>query len=136
MIKPTFLIFLLLSLTHLTHSGMVTENLISDGAADYRSKSPIVELNLTATTVTCEPIYGFLPCTTELWGELFLIVVYEYLLSLADQYVAAGSELFFNMIGPGIFGASVFQVLGTIPVTVLMLGMLLSLPFPYYFMGK
>ncbi|KAI7980814.1 Sodium/calcium exchanger NCL2 [Camellia lanceoleosa] len=121
MIKPTFLVFLLLSLTHLTHSRIVTENLISDGAADYRSKSPIVELNLTATTVTCEPIYGFLPCTTELWGELFLIVVYEYLLSLSDQYVAAGSELFFNMIGPGIFGASVFQVLGTIPVTVLML---------------
>ncbi|KAL6991158.1 hypothetical protein U1Q18_009277 [Sarracenia purpurea var. burkii] len=82
-------------------------------------------LNLTAETVTCEPVYDFLPCASELWGQLFLIVVYEVLLSLGDKYVSAGSELFFNMTGPGIFGASLFHVLGSIQVTVLMIGMLL-----------
>ncbi|XP_059663885.1 sodium/calcium exchanger NCL2-like [Cornus florida] len=94
-------------------------SLVSDCIGGHaRQSTPIVELK---STVTCEPTYGFLPCTTEIWGQLFLIVVYEYLLSLGDQYVAAGSELFFKIIGPGIFGASLFQVLGTIPVVVLML---------------
>lgn len=117
------LLLLLLSMTHLGSSRIIS--LTSDGAAKSFStnRSTILKLNLaTTTTVTCEPIYGFLPCTTELWGQLFLIVMYEYLLSLGNQYVANGSELFFNMIGPGIFGASLFNILGTIPMVVLMLG--------------
>lgn len=114
------LLLLLLSMTHLGSSRIIS--LTSDGAAKSfsTSRSTIIKLNLT-TTVTCEPIYGFLPCTTDLWGQLFLIVVYEYLLSLGNHYVANGSELFFNMIGPGIFGASLFHILGTIPMVVLML---------------
>ncbi|KAH7857246.1 hypothetical protein Vadar_010526 [Vaccinium darrowii] len=115
------LLLLLLSMTHLGSSRIIS--LTSDGAAKSfsTSRSTILKLNLTTTTVTCEPIYGFLPCTTDLWGQLFLIVVYEYLLSLGNHYVANGSELFFNMIGPGIFGASLFHILGTIPMVVLML---------------
>lgn len=117
------LLLLLLSMTHLGSSRIIS--LTSDGAAKSLStgRSTILKLNLTTTTtVTCEPIYGFLPCTTELWGQLFLVVIYEYLLSLGNHYVANGSELFFNMIGPGIFGASLFHILGTIPMVVLMLG--------------
>ncbi|KAI8567925.1 hypothetical protein RHMOL_Rhmol02G0158900 [Rhododendron molle] len=103
----------------------------SDGAANSNSTSrsstaAILKLKLATTTVTCEPVYGFLPCTTELCGQLFLILVYEYLISLGNNYVSEGSELFFNMIGPGIFGASLFHILGTIPMVVLMLGMLLN----------
>ncbi|XP_059663878.1 sodium/calcium exchanger NCL2-like isoform X2 [Cornus florida] len=124
MIRATLVVFFLLLVitsTHLGYSRLVSEktSLVSDGIGGHaRQSTPIVELK---STVTCEPTYGFLPCTTEIWGQLFLIVVYEYLLFLGDQYVAAGSELFFKIIGPGIFGASLFQVLGTIPVVVLML---------------
>ncbi|KAF7149595.1 hypothetical protein RHSIM_Rhsim02G0139100 [Rhododendron simsii] len=126
MTRPRFitLLLLLLSITHLGSSRIIS--LTSDGAAESNSTSrssstAILKLKLTTTTVTCEPVYGFLPCTTELWGQLFLIVVYEYLISLGNNYVSEGSELFFNMIGPGIFGASLFHILGTIPMVVLML---------------
>ncbi|KAG5561809.1 hypothetical protein RHGRI_004751 [Rhododendron griersonianum] len=126
MTRPRFitLLLLLLSITHLGSSRIIS--LTSDGAANSNSTSrsstaAILKLNLATTTVTCEPVYGFLPCTTELWGQLFLILAYEYLISLGNNYVSEGSELFFNMIGPGIFGASLFHILGTIPMVVLML---------------
>ncbi|XVF40392.1 hypothetical protein PTKIN_Ptkin01aG0109700 [Pterospermum kingtungense] len=73
------------------------------------------------TTVTCEPTYGFLPCTTKVWGQLFLLVVYEYLLSLSEQYITSGSNLFFKMFGTGIFGASLFHILGMFPQLILVL---------------
>ncbi|KAL6992437.1 hypothetical protein U1Q18_010546 [Sarracenia purpurea var. burkii] len=126
--RTTVLVLLLVTiLIRFGRSRVIGEDLtlVSDGAecTTSRSRSAIVdELNLGATTkVTCEPIYGFLPCATELWGQLFLVVVYEFLLSLGDKYVTAGSDLFFSIIGPGIFGASLFHILGTIPVIVLML---------------
>ncbi|GFY91919.1 sodium/calcium exchanger family protein / calcium-binding EF hand family protein [Actinidia rufa] len=107
------LFFLLLSIINSSSSRSIRENL---GIV-----SNVDELKLFASTVTCEPTYGFLPCTSVLWGQLFLILVYEFLLSLGDKYVGAGSDLFFDMIGPGIFGASLFHILGSIPVAVFML---------------
>ncbi|KAK4386568.1 Sodium/calcium exchanger NCL2 [Sesamum angolense] len=99
--------------------------LVSDGVDSERTPS-FLEWHLSASTVTCEPIYGFLPCSTNVWGLLFLIVVYEILLSLGGQYVANGSNLFFQIIGPGVFGASLFQFLGTVPQIVLVLVSALS----------
>ncbi|KAK6149980.1 hypothetical protein DH2020_017505 [Rehmannia glutinosa] len=99
--------------------------MISDGV-DPESKSSFIEWGLSAATETCEPIYGFLPCSTNVWGLLFLIVVYEILLSLGGKYVAIGSDLFFQITGPGLFGASLFQFLGTIPQIVLVLVSALS----------
>ncbi|WRX25914.1 Sodium/calcium exchanger membrane region - like 7 [Theobroma cacao] len=94
---------------------------VSDGM-DQTSKSSVLELDLPiTTTVTCEPIYGFLPCTTTLWGQLFLLVVYEYLLSLSEEFISSGSNLFFQMFGTGIFGASLFHILGIIPQVMLVL---------------
>ncbi|KAK6268689.1 hypothetical protein QUC31_012849 [Theobroma cacao] len=94
---------------------------VSDGM-DQTSKSSVLELDLPiTTTVTCEPIYGFLPCTATLWGQLFLLVVYEYLLSLSEEFISSGSNLFFQMFGTGIFGASLFHILGIIPQVMLVL---------------
>lgn len=117
MIKVAFAFFLLLLMSDSGSSRSIRENvvMISDGIYSAGQK-------LTASTVTCEPAYGFLPCTTELWGLLFLIVVYQYLLSLGQKYVSAGSDLFFKAFGPGIFGASLFHFLGTIPQVTLILG--------------
>lgn len=69
--------------------------------------------------VICIPTYEFLPCTDRMWGHVFLIVVYQYLLSLASEYISSGSELFFQMFGTGLFGASFFQILGMIPRAIL-----------------
>ncbi|PIA57951.1 hypothetical protein AQUCO_00500108v1, partial [Aquilegia coerulea] len=64
---------------------------------------------------------GFLPCAPNIWGHFFLIVVYQYLLYLGDRYVSKGSELMFRVLGPGIFGASAFQILGVLPQVILSL---------------
>ncbi|KAL7591841.1 hypothetical protein Lser_V15G32339 [Lactuca serriola] len=72
-------------------------------------------------TVTCEPKYEFLPCTSEPWGTLFLIVVYQYLVALGQKYISDGSNKFFSLIGPGIFGASLFHILANFPTLFLVL---------------
>lgn len=122
MIKTAFISLLLLLGSHLAYSRSIKEDLnfnpISDGVDSFRNSS----WGLSATTETCQPVYGILPCSTNVWGLLFLIVIYEILLSLGERYVANGSEQFFEIIGPGgIFGASLFQFLGTIPQVIIVL---------------
>ena len=78
--------------------------------------NPVTHGGLGGSTVTCEATYGLLPCTAEVWGQIFLIVVYEFFLSLGEQYVSAGSRLFFRMFRTGIFGASLFQILGSLMI--------------------
>ena len=127
MLRVSFIILLVLLITHLGNSRSFKENsnLISDGI-DQISHSSILEVDVKATTVTCEAIYGFLPCTSSVWGEIFMIVVYEFLLCSAEKYVSSGADLFFQMFGTGIFGASLFQILGTIPQVALVLGKCLT----------
>ncbi|KAM1455702.1 hypothetical protein ACFXTN_004753 [Malus domestica] len=112
-----FIIFLVLQLVHLGSGRIVRDSgLVSNGINDEISQSSILEaLNLKSDSVTCEPIFGFLPCATSVWGLLFLVIIYEVLLSLADQYVSRGSEIFFELFGTGVFGASAFHLLGLIP---------------------
>lgn len=119
-------IFLLLLMTHLGYSRSIrdTMDLISDG-----SVSDLRIGNLRESTVTCEPVYGFLPCTTKIWGQLFLILVYQYLLSLGERYVSFASSTFVRLHGPGILGGSLFHLLPTIPQLLLVLGMFISPSF-------
>ncbi|KAK9064278.1 hypothetical protein SSX86_015658 [Deinandra increscens subsp. villosa] len=72
-------------------------------------------------TVTCEPQYGFLPCTSGTWGTFFLIVVYQYLLAVGQGYVSDGSNKFFGLVGPGLFGASFFHILANFPTLFIVL---------------
>ncbi|XP_057797560.1 sodium/calcium exchanger NCL2-like isoform X2 [Salvia miltiorrhiza] len=106
---------LLLLASHLAYSRSIADEgkSVSDGS--------FLQWPLSATTVTCEPVYGFLPCTSNGWGLLFMIVVYNILLSIGGQYVGAASDLWLQIIGPGVVGGSVFQFLGTIPQLVMML---------------
>ncbi|XP_048321137.2 sodium/calcium exchanger NCL2 [Ziziphus jujuba] len=69
----------------------------------------------------CEQMYGFLPCSNSIFGHVFLIVVYEYLLFHGESYVAAGGENIFKILGPGVFGASAFHVLGALPESLILL---------------
>ncbi|KAJ0927613.1 putative EF-hand domain pair protein CML [Helianthus annuus] len=77
--------------------------------------------NIEGATVTCVPPYGFLPCTSGLWGRLFLIMVYQYLMSLGQGYISNGSDKFFSLVGPGIFGAGLFHILANFPMLFLIL---------------
>ncbi|KAL3739958.1 hypothetical protein ACJRO7_021265 [Eucalyptus globulus] len=121
-----FVILAILTASADSRSVKGTFDLIPD-TSGRSDGAPSSALDLAAVaTVACEPTYGFLPCTTELWGELFLVAVYECLLALAGKYVSSGSELFFRMFGTGIFGASLFQMLGTFPQVIIMLANAIS----------
>nr|KYP40484.1 hypothetical protein KK1_038172 [Cajanus cajan] len=66
-------------------------------------------------------MYGFLPCSSNILGHLFQILVYEYLLFHGESYLAAGGEQIFNILGPGVFGANVFDILGALPESLVLL---------------
>ncbi|KAI4333604.1 hypothetical protein L6164_018388 [Bauhinia variegata] len=74
----------------------------------------------------CEQMYGFLPCSTSIYGHLFLVLVYEYLLFHGESYLAAGGKQIFAMLGPGVFGASAFDILGALPESLILLASGLS----------
>ncbi|KAL1299589.1 hypothetical protein AAHE18_18G121500 [Arachis hypogaea] len=65
-------------------------------------------------------MYGFLPCSNNIFGHLFLILVYEYLLFHGESYLAAGGEQIFKILGPGVFGASAFDILGALPESLIL----------------
>ncbi|KAM7500733.1 hypothetical protein LguiA_025147 [Lonicera macranthoides] len=97
-------IFPLLQMTRLGYGrSIIRDNieLISDGL-----DSDLIVKNLRETTVTCEPLYGFLPCTTKISGQLFMIVVYQYLLSQEEKYVASASQRIAKIHGTGNILAS------------------------------
>ncbi|KAF1866812.1 hypothetical protein Lal_00018197 [Lupinus albus] len=66
-------------------------------------------------------MYGFLPCTNNIFGHLFLIMVYEYLLFHGESYLVSGGEQIFKILGPGIFGASAFHIIGALPESLILL---------------
>lgn len=104
------LITIFISLT-ITTTGrhITTTNLINDG---------VNELEL----LSCDPTYGFLPCTTTVFGNLFLILAYGYLMFIAATYLSKGSELMLEILGPGIVGGLFLPILGALPDALLILG--------------
>ncbi|XP_042467785.1 sodium/calcium exchanger NCL1-like [Zingiber officinale] len=69
----------------------------------------------------CEQTYGFLPCTTTVVGNMFLIVVYGFLMYKAATYLSSGSELLLEIMGPGIVGGLFLPILGALPDAMLIL---------------
>ncbi|KAG6516431.1 hypothetical protein ZIOFF_026896 [Zingiber officinale] len=69
----------------------------------------------------CEQTYGFLPCTTTVVGNMFLIVVYGFLMYKAATYLSSGSELLLKIMGPGIVGGLFLPILGALPDAMLIL---------------
>ncbi|KAK1439621.1 hypothetical protein QVD17_05441 [Tagetes erecta] len=105
-----------------------TSELVSDGgddraheAAPYARSSFLHLKGMDSSEEHCEQMYGFLPCSENIWGHFFLIIVYEYLLYHGECYVSSGGKRIFKILGPGIFGASAFQVLGCLPESLILL---------------
>ncbi|KZV51946.1 hypothetical protein F511_08556 [Dorcoceras hygrometricum] len=109
-----------------------SSGLISDGVdelGDIGSRSSVIKMKGTSIDKfssvdeeeKCEQMYGFLPCSYSATGHLFLILVYEYLLFHGESYVASGGERIFKILGPGVFGASAFQIIGSLPEALILL---------------
>ncbi|XP_055828009.1 sodium/calcium exchanger NCL1-like isoform X2 [Solanum dulcamara] len=69
----------------------------------------------------CEHLYGFFPCADSVGGFIFLIAIYQYLLIVGEKMVSNGSKTLFNILGTGIFGATLFQILKAFPRIILVI---------------
>ncbi|KAI3457396.1 hypothetical protein Pfo_014059 [Paulownia fortunei] len=118
--RPLLTAVFFLILCGLTYGRFISDqsDLISDGVD--ASKVPHF-LRLRAAEETCEQTYGFMPCTTTALGNLFLILVYGYLMFLAATYLSTGSELLLEILGPGIVGGLFLPILGALPDAMLIL---------------
>ncbi|KAL4308960.1 hypothetical protein GQ457_01G004140 [Hibiscus cannabinus] len=95
--------------------------LVSDGVSTVENPPYLLLKPLVSAEETCEQSYGFLPCTTTALGNLFLILVYGYLMYLAATYLSNGSELLLEILGPGIVGGLFLPMLGALPDAMLIL---------------
>ncbi|KAK3184036.1 hypothetical protein Dsin_031322 [Dipteronia sinensis] len=97
---------------------------VSDGIRDVRQQQdPFIQLNSLTSSDSCEQTYGFLPCTTNVLGNVFLIVVYGYVMFLSAKLLSDGSEILLQIIGPGIIGGFLLPVLSSVPdATIILVG--------------
>lgn len=109
------------------------DQLISDGATrgDAARSDPFLLLRRSAgysqllSAEECEQTYGFLPCTTTVVGNLFLVLTYGFLMFKAATYLSTGSEMLLEILGPGIVGGLFLPILGALPDAMLILGRLI-----------
>ncbi|CAK9182952.1 unnamed protein product [Ilex paraguariensis] len=128
--KRTASFLFVLSLLTLKVTGRLLQQyssseFVSDGVDRVQDDEPsfllLRGMDFSSEQDRCEQMYGFLPCSYSLMGHLFLIVVYEYLLFHGESYVITGGERIFKILGPGVFGASAFQILGALPESLILL---------------
>ncbi|XP_059442096.1 sodium/calcium exchanger NCL2-like [Corylus avellana] len=121
------LFFLILLLSGPTNGRHSSYDVVSDGGVQQVHASPYLALNsLSAAGSSCDETYGFLPCTTSVLGNLFLILVYGYFMFLAATYLSDGSELLLEILGTGIVGGLLLPILGAAPESLIILASGLS----------
>ncbi|GMJ05286.1 Na+/Ca2+ exchanger [Hibiscus trionum] len=109
-----------------SHARVITTRpsptgLVSDGLSTVENPPFLLLKPPVSAEETCEQSYGFLPCTTTVLGNMFLIIVYGYLMYLAATYLSNGSELLLEILGPGIVGGLFLPMLGALPDAMLIL---------------
>ncbi|XP_074557342.1 sodium/calcium exchanger NCL1-like [Curcuma longa] len=102
-------------------SDGVTSRSHSDGRTLLLPSLRVPEIARLFSGEQCEQTYGFLPCTTTVVGNMFLIVVYGFLMYKAATYLSSGSELLLEIMGPGIVGGLFLPILGALPDAMLIL---------------
>ncbi|XP_004305436.1 PREDICTED: uncharacterized protein LOC101295737 [Fragaria vesca subsp. vesca] len=125
-----FLCFLSILLVNLTSFGQGRSiptndslfNLVSDGV----NQSSWDELNYIWLSDSCDETYGFLPCTSTVLGNIFLIIVYGYVMFLSAKLLSAGSEILLQILGPGIIGGLFLPLLSAVPDATIILASGLS----------
>ncbi|XP_047316411.1 sodium/calcium exchanger NCL-like [Impatiens glandulifera] len=121
-INAAFICFLL-CLAAVYGSRIILNGVDDDGGGSPAQTMSFLRLNnaLHAASNTCENTYGFMPCTTSAIGNVFLIIVYGYLMFLAATYLSNGSELLLEILGPGLIGGLFLPMLGALPDAMLIL---------------
>ncbi|CAN1352226.1 Sodium/calcium exchanger NCL [Linum perenne] len=127
MAKSLIIIFLFSLLTWPAQTRFISTPkdepiLVSDGGVDsvHRQQSSFIKM-VSSYGGGCHETYGFLPCTETVPGNVFLIVVYGYMMFLAAKLLSCGSEILLHMLGPGIVGGLFLPVLGSLPDAAIIL---------------
>jgi len=94
---------------------------VSDGIHSHHQPK-LLYLNRLFSSDSCTETYGFLPCTTTVLGNVFLILVYSYLMFLGAKLLSEGSEILLKILGPGIIGGLFLPVLSSLPDATIILG--------------
>ncbi|KAM1413121.1 hypothetical protein ACFX13_025998 [Malus domestica] len=82
--------------------------------------------SLFSSDSSCEQTYGFLPCTSTVLGNIFLVLVYGYMMFLSAKLLSNGSEILLQILGPGIVGGLFLPLLGSLPDATIILASGLS----------
>ncbi|KAE8076021.1 hypothetical protein FH972_014696 [Carpinus fangiana] len=98
---------------------------VSDGVHSLHQPK-LLYLNRMFSSDTCTETYGFLPCTTTVLGNVFLILVYSYLMFVGAKLLSDGSEILLEILGPGIIGGFFLPVLNSLPDATIILASGLS----------
>ncbi|XVE86381.1 hypothetical protein DITRI_Ditri18aG0030400 [Diplodiscus trichospermus] len=95
-------------------------SMVSDGVQNVRQPT-YIQLKSLILSDSCEQTYGFLPCTTTVLGNVFLILVYGYLMFSAAKLLCNGCEILLEILGPGIIGGLLLPVLSSLPDAIIIL---------------
>eukprot|EP00250_Pteridium_aquilinum_P008145 c17713_g1_i1 orf=257-2572(+) len=98
--------------------GMMTE--AASGMRGLMHANAIVSRAMTLFTLSenvsmCEETYGIFPCSNSLPGNLFLMLVYGYLLLMSAKLISEGSEQLLEVMNPGLIGGLLLPILGALP---------------------
>ncbi|KAK6238970.1 hypothetical protein QUC31_004439 [Theobroma cacao] len=99
--------------------------MVSDGVQNVWQPT-YIQLKSLISSESCEQTYGFLPCTTTVLGNVFLILVYGYLMFRAAKLLCDGCEILLEILGPGIIGGLFLPVLSSLPDAIIILASGLS----------
>eukprot|EP00257_Ricinus_communis_P026785 XP_025014199.1 sodium/calcium exchanger NCL isoform X2 [Ricinus communis] len=105
-----------------------SSSMVSDGKySSAQGQQPFIRLyDLFSSDGSCDETYGFFPCTTTILGNIFLILVYGYLMFLSAKLLSDGSEILLQILGPGIIGGLFLPVLSALPDSAIILASGLS----------
>ncbi|KAK4789394.1 hypothetical protein SAY86_020713 [Trapa natans] len=103
-----------------------SSSLVYDGLTDVRHPSSGFILSGVFSSESCDETYGFLPCTSTVLGNVFLILVYSYLMFLSAKLLSVGSEILLEVLGPGIIGGLFLPILSSLPDAAIILASGLS----------
>ncbi|KAG2372009.1 Sodium/calcium exchanger [Vigna angularis] len=120
--RSIFLILWIVILCGHAHARFFSRDPLSDGVSANTWEGLLRLPSAITAESSCEQTYGFLPCTTTVIGNLFLIIVYGFLMFKAATFLSGGSELLLEILGPGIVGGLFLPILGALPDAMLILG--------------
>ncbi|XAR56495.1 hypothetical protein NMG60_11037011 [Bertholletia excelsa] len=125
-----FVAFVLLALSGSASGRLIArDSLLDPGSDGLDAKSRLLPLIRLNASESCEQTYGFMPCTTNVLGNLSLITVHGLLMCtlrpnimyLAATFLSRGSELLLQILGSSIIRGLFLPMLGSLPGATLIL---------------